>query len=143
MEIEWKDSFETGIAEVDQDHRRLVGLINELDGILTDGGDLGRVGAVIDALVDYAEYHFDREERLLERVGYEELGGHAEIHARFGHFLGDMVGVCMVDPDPDNLRKLSDYLRNWLIDHILEEDMKFAAFIRGQSALHDCPGTNN
>ena len=47
MKIEWTDAFETGIAEVDHDHRRLVELINELDAILSGGGDLGRVGAIM------------------------------------------------------------------------------------------------
>ncbi len=134
MKIEWTDAFETGIAEVDHDHRRLVELINELDAILSGGGDLGRVGAIIDALVDYADYHFHREERLLASVGYGEVQAHAEIHARFGQFLGEMIGACMLDPAPETARKLNDYLRSWLVDHILVEDMKFAAFMRGRAA---------
>ncbi|MDO8606686.1 MAG: hemerythrin family protein [Phaeospirillum sp.] len=136
MMIEWTGRFDTGIAEVDRDHRRLVDLINQLDGIISDGGDLGRVGAVVDALVDYADYHFQREERILESVGYDGAGAHAEIHARFGHVLGDMVGVCMLHPDRENLLRLGDYLKSWLTDHILVEDMKFAALLRDRIPPH-------
>lgn len=133
MRIEWSDSYDTGIAEIDRDHRRLLGLINELDGILSEGGDLSRVGGLIDALVDYADIHFHKEEQLLERLGYDAAEAHARIHAQFGHFLGEMVGGCMLDPSPDSARRLSDYLRAWMLDHILVEDMKFAAFARDQA----------
>lgn len=136
MMIEWTDRFDTGIAEVDHDHRRLVDLINQLDVILSDAGDLGRVGAVVDALVDYTDYHFQREERMLDSMGYDGAVAHAEVHAQFGHFLGNLVGVCMLHPDRANLLKLSDYLKSWLIDHILVEDMKFATLLRDQAAHH-------
>ena len=134
MMIEWADSFDTGIADVDQDHRRLVGLVNDLDAILSDNGDLGRVGGIIDALIEYTDYHFQREERLLEEIGYDEAAAHAETHREFGLFLGDMVGACMLQPSAAIARKLNGYLRSWLVDHILVEDMKFAAFSRGREA---------
>ena len=134
MTIEWTAELETGIAEVDQDHRRLVGLINELDALVSGDGDPGRVGEIIDALVDYTDYHFHREEGLLNRAGYAAAAAHARLHAGFGQFLGGMVGACMLDPGPVTARRLTDYLHSWLVDHILVEDKKFAAALRSQTA---------
>ena len=134
MKIAWEASFDTGIADVDSDHRRLVALINDLDDILSGDGDLGRVGGVIDALVDYTDYHFHREERLLHDVGYADAKAHAEIHAQFGHFLGEKIGACMLAPSLGLARELHTYLRAWLVDHILDEDMKYVPAINAKAA---------
>jgi len=130
MTIEWDSSLETGVAEVDEDHRNLVRLINELDTMLSQGVDPARFGSVIDTLIDYAENHFRREEEMLERLGYPDIVGHVESHAGFGHRLGAMVAGCIIEPGPDSIARLRDHLHSWLIDHILLEDMRYAPFIR-------------
>jgi hemerythrin len=130
MKIEWQLRYETGIPEIDEDHRRLVGLINDLDDVLEGDGDLQRIGMVIDALVDYTHYHFTREEALMAEIGYEEAVDHALAHAQFGHFLGELVGACMLAPGRDTAARVRDYLQEWLVDHILVEDMKFVTLFR-------------
>jgi hemerythrin-like metal-binding protein len=130
MSITWDHSLETGVAEVDDDHRTLVRLINDLDEMLSQGGDPARMGVVIDDLVDYAENHFRREEDLLVKLGYPDAVDHAECHDGFGHRLGALVAGCMIDPGPDSITRLRDHLHSWLIDHIMTEDMQFAAFVR-------------
>lgn len=133
MKIEWQPRYETGIPEIDEDHRRLVGLINDLDDVLEDDGDLQRIGMVIDALVDYTDYHFTREEALMAKVGYAEVVEHTLAHAQFGHFLGELVGACMLQPGRDTASGVRDYLQEWLVDHILVEDMKFVALVRAMA----------
>ncbi|CAA7626910.1 conserved hypothetical protein [Candidatus Terasakiella magnetica] len=131
MTIEWQRGFETGFPEIDDDHRRLVALVNDLDRILAAESDLAGVGIVIDQLVAYADYHFQREEVMLKAVNYGDLDNHAEIHARFGQFLGGMIGDCMVTPSVPTIQSLRDYLQVWLVEHILVEDMKYVAALRG------------
>jgi len=130
MTIEWNSSLETGVAEVDADHRNLVRLINDLDAMLSQGVDSSRFGEVIDTLIDYAENHFTREEEMLDRLGYPAVADHAESHAGFAHRLGTMVAGCIIEPGPDSIARLRDHLHSWLIDHILLEDMRFAPFVR-------------
>ena len=130
MKIQWQSRYDTGIAEVDDDHRRLVGLINDLDTVLDGNGDLQRVGMIIDALVDYTDYHFSREEKMLVRAGYAEAEDHGLAHAQFGHFLGELVGGCMLNPSRETATKVRDYLQEWLLDHILVEDMKFVPVVK-------------
>lgn len=132
MTIEWNSSLETGVAEVDADHRNLVRLINELDTMLSQGVDPARFGSVIDTLIDYAENHFRREEEMLERLGYPDIADHAESHVGFGHRLGAMVAGCIIEPGPDSITRLHDHLHSWLIDHILSEDMRYAPFVRAR-----------
>ncbi len=51
-------------------------------------------------------------------------------HAQFGHFLGELVGACMLKPGRDTATRVRDYLQEWLVDHILVEDMKFVTLVR-------------
>ncbi|WP_170834555.1 bacteriohemerythrin [Magnetospirillum fulvum] len=130
MTIEWDSNLETGVAEVDGDHRNLVRLINDLDTMLSQGVDPARFGEVIDTLIDYAENHFRREEEMLERLGYPGVADHAESHVGFALRLGTMVAGCIIAPGPDSIASLRDHLHSWLIDHILLEDMRYAPFVR-------------
>jgi hemerythrin len=130
MKIEWQLRYETSIPEIDEDHRRLVGLINDLDDVIEGDGDLQRIGMVIDALVDYTHYHFTREEALLTKIGYAEAGDHGLAHDQFGHFMGELVGTCILQPSRETAARVRDYLQEWLVDHILVEDMKFVSLAR-------------
>ncbi|MBI3443966.1 MAG: hemerythrin family protein [Magnetospirillum sp.] len=137
MMIQWQTRYETGITDIDDDHRRLVALINDLDSALAQDGDMGLVGRVIDALVEYADYHFSREEALMAEAGFDDLAGHVESHADFGQFLGAMVGGCILNPSRETAARIIDYLQEWLVDHILVEDMKYVPLVRGRaSSLH-------
>ncbi|CCG40301.1 bacteriohemerythrin [Magnetospirillum molischianum] len=130
MTIDWDSSLETGVAEVDADHRNLVRLVNDLDKMLSQGVDSTRFGSVIDTLIDYAENHFRLEEEMLAQLGYPDIADHAESHVGFAHQLGAMVAGCIIDPGPASIARLRDHLHTWLIDHILREDMRFAPFVR-------------
>lgn len=133
MAIEWQAGYETGITVLDEDHRRLVGLINDLDSALTGGSptDPIRMGMIIDALVDYTRYHFTREEGLMASAGYVAREDHGRAHAAFARFLTDMAGAWFLTPDRRSAERLRDLLGEWLIEHILVEDMKYVPALRG------------
>jgi hemerythrin-like metal-binding protein len=134
MTIVWEARYEAGVAEVDEDHRRLVALINELDAVLGADGDLMRVGMIIDALVDYIHYHFGREEALMAGAGYDGAGDHAIAHTQLRYFLSRLVEAYTKRPSRETAARVRDYLQEWLMDHILVEDMKFAAAVAARAA---------
>jgi len=129
MTIEWDSRLETGIAAIDDDHRGLVRLINQLDDMLTARADLAGVGPIIDAVIEFAEHHFHREEEMLVALGYPDSARHSASHAGFSHRLGTMLAGCMIDPGPDSISCLHDHLQSWLVKHILNEDMLFVEFL--------------
>jgi len=89
--IEWKPSFETGHPLVDNDHRRLVSALNELDTALRDGAGKEKVTAMVAFLNTYAREHFAREEAHMAKVGCpaaaENLRAHAEFVAKLDRWL--------------------------------------------------------
>ena len=60
----WNRNFETGLAEVDAQHRRLVALLNTLVSHLTVQADAPTLNAIFDELSDYAVSHFTSEEQI-------------------------------------------------------------------------------
>lgn len=62
--VPWNPSFDTGIPIIDEQHRQLVDLLNDLAGQYVHGADAQHALRILDALVDYAAYHFETEEAL-------------------------------------------------------------------------------
>lgn len=124
----WDNSYVTGLGSVDEQHHRLVDLINDLgnqvaEGSLTDASLI----VIIDGLTDYARYHFEEEENLMHEAGMDRrhIVRHQAIHQRF---LNDVTRLYseIEDPAAAEVEHLLDYLVNWLAFHILGEDQNMA-----------------
>jgi hemerythrin-like metal-binding protein len=122
--LEWKDSFSVGNAHLDEQHKGLIALINMLD-------DADMTGPVLEQLQIYGEEHFRDEERLMEEAGYDGLPAHREQHAAFVEWLesahqaqrrGEVAALLR-----DGVR---DYLKNWLVNHILVSDKDYAPHLK-------------
>lgn len=59
----WNKNFETGIEIIDEQHQKLISLLNELAGALVRGDQL-EINYFFDALAKYAEFHFQTEEAI-------------------------------------------------------------------------------
>jgi hemerythrin-like metal-binding protein len=120
--IQWTGKYQTGIEEIDAQHKLLVGYINELnDAIQADSGQEA-LGGTLSKLTDYAEFHFAFEEGLLEELGYAELAAHRERHQEFIELIEGM-GEHLENGKTNMGDMLMVFLRNWLSKHILIDDM--------------------
>ena len=126
--IKWEDRFNTGIDEIDRQHRKLVALINEFGMICGKAGEK-EISQLLDAMVDYAVYHFQTEEKqFLVKTPY--LDGHLDEHqfftdntARFGRTFQEDTARAAGD--------LLGFLVTWLKNHILETDrVHLAGFLK-------------
>jgi len=119
--IQWNDKLNTGIQIVDNQHRRLVELINQLFQCMKDGGDRMLLGSVVDELVDYTVTHFRTEEDLMKKHHYPDFDGHKNIHDQFVAKVGDFAdklksGARLAPAD------IYKFLKDWLINHIEKQD---------------------
>lgn len=129
--IKWSDALSVGVAEMDKQHQKLVTMINRLieeQKVLTDPST---IADLLTGMTDYAEEHFRSEEYLMSEYGYDEKDLQAYQHRDFiettkGFYAASDVGANILS------KALLDYLRNWLIRHILEEDMKYKDFFNGK-----------
>ncbi len=128
--IEWSDKLSVGIPEIDQDHQRLITLLNNFNKSVADRMPMTEIKKRLQDLIDDAIHHFLHEENLLEEWQYPDVENHAHIHAQISGVLHDIMA---------NLTHMStDYqwidaglkIKKTLIDHMLIEDMRFVEYYR-------------
>ena len=121
-------SFDTGLPAIDQQHRQLVALINDLDEAVANGTAEAMIKGVLQELIRYVGNHFADEEALMMRHNFPGLPEHCREHdfyvTRLSHIQESFL-------DGEALGKNTlDFLLEWLSNHIKGTDMLYAAFIR-------------
>jgi hemerythrin len=128
----WDAHFETGLADVDQQHRFLVGLINRFGDLLTQTAHVSRdaLEAVLKELAAYSQYHFREEEGLMRRSGIDSrhLARHLRVHEDFLQEV-TQLGQAVLQHN-DAAEPLLTFLIYWLASHILGTDQSMARQIR-------------
>ena len=123
--IEWTPALDLGIADIDSQHRKLVGIINGLNDAMRQGNSRSAVSSLVDELVDYTRHHFAFEEKFFDQHGYRGATGHKETHRRF---VAEIEGfrTRINEGAPGVGVALMHLLREWLVKHILSADRKYA-----------------
>jgi hemerythrin len=115
----WVPELDTGIDEIDRQHRRIVDYINRLYE-LRETHDRDGLGEVIGEMVDYTLSHFVFEESLMESAGYLFSGPHKKVHELFTRRVAEMQS--RFDAGEDVANELHNMLSRWLFNHIRNED---------------------
>lgn len=124
----WNPSFVTGLAKVDEQHGRLVDLINRFGDLILRQDEVPprEIEAIFAELADYARYHFSEEERLMSesRLDDRHIEQHRQAHA---NFLDDVTLLHEATTTrPDTAKSLLQFLTHWLAYHILGLDRSMA-----------------
>lgn len=125
----WKKSYEINIPDIDMQHRRLVGLINELSDAMMARAGQRAAPHILSELVDYIQLHFSEEEKLMEKINFPELSNHRQQHLEFAQQVLDFKERYSSEHVVDT-PGLLNFLCDWLKGHILENDKAIAYFIR-------------
>ncbi len=128
--IEWNDEiYSVGIRKMDDQHKVLVGLINALHD-RRNSDDKEFLNRVLVTLVEYTKKHFADEERLLEKLHWNNLSNHKFQHVQFVKTVSDMRALYEKNSaPPEMIGKLSELLKDWLTRHILVEDKAYQKYL--------------
>lgn len=129
--IEWKPEYSVGNDAIDADHQGLFALVQELANADITGGFLDGILVRLEA---YTEGHFEREEALMQKIGYPGFEEHVQAHRAFVEWLAAVQKTYRRAAESPFLigDMVNDFLESWLVEHILEEDMRYRDFIRKQ-----------
>ncbi len=112
---------------MDEQHQRWIAVINDVEEAILSGRTASQIEPALEAMVQYTLHHFSEEEALLERLSYPELGRHRTLHGVFREHVRKLREA--LDKDEMELgTKVMNVLQDWLVDHILVEDRKYARF---------------
>lgn len=125
--LTWNDQLKLGIPSVDEQHRRLVEILNQLDEAVAIGNEPRRIPELIDALIEYTQYHFKHEEQLMQDAHYDrrKYAEHQVEHEAFIQRVKQSKEDATHSPDTVS-NYLIDFLVKWLMDHILFSDKQMA-----------------
>jgi diguanylate cyclase (GGDEF)-like protein/hemerythrin-like metal-binding protein/PAS domain S-box-containing protein len=122
----WSPNFETGISLIDQQHQKLVMLLNRLAEQHVKGVSEQAIEQIVGELADYADYHFKTEDEIWGRYLGDDawVSGHAQMHAAF---FDTVKGVRSGNRSRGAvLEDLFAFLTRWLAHHILDSDKRMA-----------------
>lgn len=126
--LSWSDGLSVGVPEMDQQHKRLVEMTNQLYDAMGMGKGDNVKSVVLNDLLTYTKVHFAAEERLMQKHAYPHFASHKRLHDELtGQVLqlkdklqtGQMVASVT----------LANFLKDWLQKHITQEDRKYGQFI--------------
>jgi hemerythrin len=137
--LEWDPRFSVRIAEIDQQHKKLIGLINRLhesmhqaggqDALETAVQELSAQATVINEMVEYSSYHFSTEEKYMRQYVYSDYEKHKKEH----EYFSNKVRTLKSDFDGGQAilsSQIMEFLKKWLSDHILGMDKKYEPFFQ-------------
>ena len=132
--IIWNEKYSVGLAEIDKQHKKLIVMINKL----IDSRNVSvRSEIISDTLTDmtnYAMYHFQAEEALMEEHEYPRQDAHHKEHMGFIRKTAELASAT-VEHEQAVPEELLAYLGNWLIAHILKSDMGYKDFFKDKGII--------
>ena len=131
MFINWIDDYSVGVKEFDDDHKKLIDLINKLHEAMSQGKGKDILQSIFQELLDYTVKHFGKEEKLMAQYQYPGINGHISGHrdlTKQAMELQDKFKNGTVLISIEVLR----FLKDWLNGHILNTDMQYKSFFSGK-----------
>jgi len=122
----WKESFNTHISLIDRQHRKIFGVLNRLYDAAQAPVDHNYVMQSLREMNEYSNLHFSTEERLMTHYGYQELEIQKKQHKYYREQMVAQLTKAFHEEDETVCKNSLQFLRDWFLNHILREDLKFA-----------------
>jgi hemerythrin len=132
--IEWSDKFSVGISLLDEQHKRLIDMINRLIEFHNIASLSENIIETLRSMSMYALTHFEYEEKIMIDYSYPDYTSHKEQHEEFKKKVASFYSATPISVDVLNANVV-EYLKSWLIYHILKEDMKYKRFYNEKGLL--------
>ncbi len=138
MAVVWQDKLSVGNDEIDNDHKYLISLINTIEAAINCKVSQQVLKGFVGQLMAYTKKHFHREEKLQVEIQFPSRDAHKQEHEKlierldsinkeFGSYLG-FDSLIADQTDAQRIIELTEALRDWLMEHILIEDLEMKSY---------------
>ncbi len=121
--INWNDGLSVGVKSIDDDHKKLLEIINTLSQAIERDEELPFYESIFSDLEKYVSIHFLREEALMKKCKHDDYEKHAKQHKEFADKIPAIKEKFFATTEYYNAKEVSSFLTDWLLNHILNEDM--------------------
>jgi len=127
--IDWTEKLSVGIDIIDEQHKVLFQIINDLHDAMKAGQSKLVIKDVLARLIDYTNFHFSMEETLMEQYGYMESPAHKKMHK---DLVADVMTLQLKFERSQRAMgvQVLTFLKVWLNEHILKTDKTFGIYLR-------------
>lgn len=127
--ITWSDKYSVEIKEIDDQHKILVGMINELHDSMKQAKSREASLKIINKMAEYTKFHFTTEEKYMKRFKYPDYEEHKLEHDKF------VAKVEQFRNDYENEKagvsyEIMNFLKDWLLGHIQLTDRKYVGLFK-------------
>jgi len=140
LHIEWRDEYRIDGGMIDDEHRTLLDMANRAFEVLDPHTELTELIDLVQALFRYIDTHFAHEEALMMEADYPDLVTHMQRHRKISQQLTAAIR------SQTDIEKFAQYLQHimldWVVRHILTEDLKLGRFLEGRNAVPTVAGTS-
>lgn len=130
----WSDKYSVNIKEIDNQHKRLVDMLNALHEAMKAGKGNEVVGKTLTELIQYVGTHFAAEEKLMATHSYPEYNAHKAEHAKLTQKTAELQ-KSFQQGAPVLTVEVLNFLKDWLQNHILGTDKKYGPFLNSKGVV--------
>ena len=130
----WSDKYSVNIKEIDNQHKKLVDMLNSLHDSMKAGKGNEVLGKTLMELIQYVGTHFATEEKLLSTNGYPEYNAHKAEHTKLTQKAIELQKDFQQGAPVITVEVLG-FLKDWLQNHILGTDKKYSSFLNSKGVV--------
>ena len=129
--LNWSEDLSVKVRGIDNQHKRLVELINDLHNAMKEGKGKEKLGTILNELISYTKYHFSSEEKLMQKKNYPSYLQHKEEHDSFTKKVIEFnrqfeTGSLFLS------NEVLLFLKDWLVEHIKGTDKKYSPYLTAE-----------
>ncbi|TWJ18245.1 bacteriohemerythrin [Geobacter argillaceus] len=128
--ITWSSSYSVHVSQMDEEHQRLVSIINKLYGAMREGRGKEAVGSILGELIDYTKNHFAHEERLMQETGFAGLEEQKRAHENLISRVSEIQKKFKAGEALS--QEVMSFLKDWLSNHIQGQDKQYGPHLNSK-----------
>jgi hemerythrin len=132
--ITWNDTYKTSIASIDEQHKKLVGIINDLHDAMSKGQGREALTKTLNGLIEYTRIHFKYEEKLMVTHNYVGYAKHKAEHDELIQKVLDLQHMYQTQSLGLTV-PIMNFLKDWLTNHIARSDKMYAPYLKSKGVV--------
>jgi len=136
----WTGNLSVGIEGFDEDHKRLIQMLNELHRAAERQDASGKMDCeeieiALHRLENYTKYHCTQEEYVMAETGYPDLESHQAEHKKLIAMIADMEARFRGSTSPAHAEELMQVIYGWIINHVNLTDKKYSGYLNARGVF--------
>lgn len=127
--MEWNPKLSVGVKQFDDEHKRLVSMVNDLFDAVSAGRGKDVLGPILDGLLSYTKTHFANEERFMSQHKFPNFAAHKAEHDALTKQVLDVEKKFKAGSSSVLSLEVMAFLKNWLLKHIMGTDKGYTTFL--------------